>query len=791
MEERQLKNIEFDKIRALAADCAFTAKAKSRLLELAPYESRFLLNEDLTLLDEAVRLALVFGRAPLFGYREVSNYVQHAAKGGVLRNEAFMAISEALKTAKQLRRYLMTEENPNLSFPHIEEIAEELRELTPLSQEIDRIIISDTEISDTASAELSSIRRRIRSANSQIKDKLNSMITSGEKRKYLQEALVTIRNGRYVVPVKSESKANVEGIVHDSSSSGLTLYIEPTAVVNLNNALRELEIEEAREIDRILKELSERLAGSASYILNNEKRIIDFDFLFAKAEYAIKMGHSMPEISDKRHIILRAAFHPLIERKSVVPSDILIGDGYRQIVITGPNTGGKTVTLKTIGLCCIMAQSGMFIPAASGSVVCMLDNVFADIGDEQSIAQSLSTFSSHMKNIVMILSELTENSLVLLDEVGAGTDPSEGAALAWVILKRIKDSGSLSLATTHYNEIKQYALTESDVTNASMEFDVERLMPTYRFNIGIPGKSNAFEISRRLGLREDMLEEAESLMHRASSELEDVISELEAKLAAARNASEAAAEAEHEAKELRSRLSAELEELNEKRGELMSSYAIEAKNLLNDARTAAKELMSQADRYAQSAQSERSRVRDDLNEYAKLALDEVNEKIPTHALLADDEPVRRDNLVHVFKKGEDAYAPDIKADCIILDIEGDYAYVQVGVIKTKLPLSKLQPKKQNDAKKSSAKYFNTKAMTFSPRLDIRGITATEVAIEVDKFLDDAILAGVKTLTIVHGKGNGILRKEVSKVLRSSPSVESSRIGGLKEGGEGATIVYLK
>ena len=609
---------------------------------------------------------------------------------------------------------------------------------------------------------------------------------SAEKKKYLQDSIITIRSGRYVVPVKSESKNQVNGIVHDSSASGLTLYIEPEAVVRLNNRLRELEIEEQREIDKILRELSIKVANNADYILHNEKIIIRMDFIFAKAEYAIENGHNIPTFTDERHIMLTRAYHPLIDRKTVVASDILIGEGYNQMVITGPNTGGKTVTLKTLGLCAAMAQSGMFIPAAEGSEVCMLDNIFSDIGDEQSIAQSLSTFSSHMKNIVSIMENMTDKSLILLDEVGAGTDPSEGAALAWAILRNIRDCGCLSLATTHYSEIKQYALTEAGVTNASMEFDVERLAPTYRLNIGIPGKSNAFEISRRLGLGEDILNEAVDLVATRDTQMEDIISKLENKLLQASEAARKAQENMLETSRLREETEAENRKIKKSKENLLTQSALEAKAIIKKAQEKASEIISEADKYLQSNPQKKNAVRSSVKKMGKDALGEINEYIPTHDLMTDD---GEGGGNYVFKKGDEAFLKDVNADCVILSIDGENAQVQVGMIKTKVPLSKLSPK-DKDKKKVHTSYVNTKASNFSTTLDIRGITGAEVPIEVEKYLDDALLAGVKIVTILHGKGNGVLRKQVEKLLSTHPLVESFRPGGLKEGGTGVSIVTL-
>jgi DNA mismatch repair protein MutS2 len=458
-----------------------------------------------------------------------------------MREEGLLKIASALRCIRQVKRYVLAE-NASYNVPLLEEYAGELEALSALERDIEAAVVSETELSDDASSALGDIRRSIRNANASVKDKLNAIINSPAYRKALQEPIVTIRSGRYVVPVKNESRGAVDGIVHDTSSTGLTVFIEPAAVVALNNRIRELEIEQAKEIEIILRRFSQRIADEADYLMNDERIVLLLDALFAKAEYAVQNGHTRPEILTRKAVKLYHSSHPLLNRGKAVASDILLGEDYAQMVITGPNTGGKTVALKTRGLSVMMAQCALFIPAESGSGVYVFDEVFADIGDEQSIAQSLSTFSSHMINIIQILKAADADSLVLLDELGAGTDPAEGAALARAVLEKIKACGALSAATTHYNEIKQYALTEPGVVNASMEFDVANLKPTYKLHIGVPGKSNAFEISRRLGLEEDVIRRAGEVMSGAHAEFADIMSKLEEKRGRPRAAAHAEAQ---------------------------------------------------------------------------------------------------------------------------------------------------------------------------------------------------------------------------------------------------------
>lgn len=784
MEEKLLKNLEFNKILQQISEYAATQSAADRIINIEPAEGIGRLNTLLDLVKEASDLSCTNGRVLISGYKEISDLVFHAQKGGVVREGGLLRIAADLRIAKQTKKQIIPEQYSNVSYPLLEEIADELEGIVPLEKEISRAILSEDEISDHASSALYDIRRKIRDANASIKDKLQKIVHAKESKKFLQEDIVTIRNGRYVVPVKTESKAQVPGIVHEASASGLTLFIEPLPVVNLNNQLRELEAQEQEEIERILKTLSEMVGKHSDHILNNERILILFDEVFAKAEYAIVNNHTRPEVVEVRQIHLRKAFHPLIPKETVVASDITIGEGYSQMVITGPNTGGKTVTLKTLGLCCLMAQCGLFIPAAQGSQLCLFDHIFADIGDEQSIAQSLSTFSSHMTNIVSILHLVNERSLVLLDELGAGTDPSEGAALAWAILSELKNTGSISLATTHYNEIKQYALITEGVVNASVEFDVEKLQPTYRLLIGIPGKSNAFEISRKLGLNNEILQKAESVLSRGNAEFDEIIAHLQNKLVSASQSYDEAQALAVENASINETMKIKQREFEMQKDKMLSDAAVEAKRIIGDAKRRTKEMLAEAEKEYKPDVNERSVRKAKIDRIAQDGLDDANRLIAPHRITKD----ANQKSVHVFKKSDEIAIPDLKAEGVILSIEGDQALVQVGSIKTRIALSKLQPKKAK--KQVGYSYTGMKAKTVQSKLDIRGITANEVGIEVEKYLDDASLAGLSIVTIVHGKGNGILRKAVDRILATHPLVESYRIGGLKEGGDGATVVHL-
>jgi len=787
MDALTLKNLEFARILEDAASYAQTASGREAILASPFYDSLRPLNEELDYVEEAGRMSLAMGRVPLYGYIEVADLASHASKGGVLRCAGLLRIASALRCASQLAAYLTHGQNPSASFPLMESYAGELWPQPALEKELSAKILSEEDLADDASPELYSIRRQMRRASSQIKDRLSSLTTSQETRKYLQDGIVTMRQGRYVVPVKAEHKNAFDGIIHDSSSSGLTLFIEPAAVVALNNQLRELEAAEAREIEAILADLSSKVRASSEAIIQNEGVIATLDRFFAKAAYGFASRHTRPMMAQGYAVHLRGAFHPLIGAEKCVPSDIDLGEGtsYHQIVITGPNTGGKTVLIKTLGLCALMASAGFFIPAAEGSHICLFDDVYADIGDEQSIEQSLSTFSSHMKRIIAVLDKATTASLVLLDEIGAGTDPSEGAALARAVLESFRLRGNLLVATTHYNEIKRYGLLSPGVINASMEFDVEKLAPTFHFHIGVPGKSNAFEISEGLGLGSEVLELASSYMQTGAQEFEDVIGQLEEKLSAAREAYEEAEKQAQAASELREKIASDLAAFRSVRDKEFTKAALEAKGLVTSARATAKEIISEAERFRENTQASSRGARDRVAGLANDAINEANTYIPT----SERELPDAEGLESVMR-GMAVSIPELNATGTVLEAYPDAALVQVGVIKTKLPLTKLA-RAADEQEKGAMRFSNLKSQSVSSKLDIRGITGPEAEIEVDKYIDDAALANLKTVTIVHGKGSGALRKAVQAVLDRNPSVEGYRIGGLNEGGEGATIVTLR
>lgn len=777
MDKKLLSKLQFDEILAAISENANTKTAKAMILATEPSVSLYRIQTAAALLQEALNVLSIKSSPPLGGYKEITAFAEHTEKGGIIRQGALLSIAKAIRHFNQLRRFIFSAELDGDAPLLLRELADEIQPLSELEHEISDAVLSEEELADSASSLLYDIRRKIRSANASVKDKLNGMI-SGQNKKYLQDAIITMRNGRYVIPVRSEYKSAVSGIIHDTSSSGLTVFIEPQAVVNLNNELRQLESEEKKEIERILEELSKRVSAESFYLKNNERILMEFDECFAKAKYAYDNEHTRPVFETDKTIDLKKAYHPLLDKKTAVASDITIGEDYLQVIITGPNTGGKTVSLKTVGLCVLMAQSGLFIPAAEGSRLSIFEDVFADIGDEQSIAQSLSTFSAHMKNIVYILEHINKNSLVLLDELGAGTDPTEGEALARAILIYILSQNAFCIATTHYNAIKRYALTQPRVINASVEFDTVRLRPTYRLQIGLPGKSNAFEISKRIGLSKNIIDDARNYLKEDESNFEDTIAMLQTKLSQADEAARNARKTQLENESLNELLKKENIQFNDKKDKLITNASLEAKRIINEAKQTAKEMISKAENSA-SAQAH-----SDISLLAKNALDKANKNIPQHVLLKQSEV----KTVQTFKKNDSVFIPELNSEAVILDIDKNTALVQVGMIKTKIPLVKLEKAKKKRDKQYS--YTGMKALGASSKLDIRGLTSTEVSLEVEKFLDDASLAGLKTVTIVHGKGEGVLRNEVTKVLKHHPLVSKFRLGGLSEGSGGATIVEL-
>lgn len=789
MDLKSLKTLEFDKIRNMLVNEAVTQGAKQRAEELLPVDTLFKAEALQEETAEAESFIIKKGAPPISPIGEVKGSVTRAEAGGTLSARELLNCAHTLRVAGDIASYI-DEDNFTEEYPKTAELTQGLFTDKRTSVKIISAIISEDEIADDASSALSAIRRKIRSLEGSIRETLSEMIKSQRYSSALQEAIVTMRGDRYVLPVKSESRAAVPGIVHDSSASGQTVFIEPMAALEINNKIQGEMQKGKEEIERILAELSGLIAEDAEGIRRDFDIISNLDFAFAKGKLSLKMHATKPEITDDGVTELKKARHPLIDDKKVVPTDIYLGEKFDTLVITGPNTGGKTVALKTLGLLTLMALSGLHIPASSGSKTAVFENVFADIGDEQSIEQSLSTFSAHMVNIVRILKEASYSSLVLFDELGAGTDPIEGAALAVAILERMKEVGAKCAATTHYSEIKIYALETDRVENAACEFDIATLKPTYRLLIGVPGKSNAFAISKRLGLEDDIIERAGSLVGNESSKFEEVITKLEETQKIAEHELEEAEAARIKTQEESKRAEKERASIEKQKENILRDARRDAKRIYEEAKREADEIIRQMRDKAKEAsindlESERRRI--------KKSLGGIDEKLSEEVFRPKNPPIDPKKLllgqtVEVTGMGQ-------KGSVLTLPDKNGNLTVQVGILKINVNISGLRlvtdekPKEKKSA--VSTKGARGKSMTISSELDLRGQDASEAIMNLDKYLDDALLSGLDQVRIIHGKGTGVLRNTVRDFLRRYKHAASFREGAFGEGDSGVTVVELK
>ena len=788
--EKSLHKLELDKVLCLLADQACSASGKEQCLKTQPLfdadEIRLLQKQT----SAACRMITLKGSPGLAGVSDVGASVDRAVRGGCLSPEELLRVAGVLKCARQAKAYADGEGMEN-------DLNVFFAQITPnkyLEERIFTSIVSKDELADAASPELASIRRKIRRQSVAIREGLQKIITSPTYAKFLQEPIVTIRSDRFVVPVKAECKGSIPGLVHDVSSSGSTFFIEPMQAVNGNNALRELFVEERKEIERILTELSGEVAGHREHLAINYTVLTQLDCIFARAKLSFAMKATEPEIRTDGRLELKRARHPLITGKTVVPISVRLGSDFDTLIITGPNTGGKTVTLKTTGLFTLMAQSGLQVPAEHGTELAVFDDVFADIGDEQSIEQSLSTFSGHMTNIVSILTQVTPDSLVLFDELGAGTDPTEGAALAQAILSTLLDMHTRTVATTHYSELKEYALTTENVENASVEFDVTTLRPTYRLSIGIPGKSNAFEISRKLGLPEFVIGKAKELLSKEQVRFEDVIANAEYHRQVAERERQIAEEASREMVAIRNQAEAERRKLEEQRERSIKKAKEEAKRIVENARRESDAIIAElrAMKKAGGAQEhEIQRVRKQVDTAQEALADK-----PEEAAGEVPKSVKVGDMVHIASM-------DVDATVMSLPDAKGYLQLKVGMMKMRAQMSDLRTlsSTQKLIKKEQKKQEHKRAMReqrvdvmtrpVRQELDVRGMALDEAIPEVQKFLDDAMLSSLGEVSIIHGNGTGILRAGIQDCLRRHPCVSSFRLGRYGEGETGVTIVSLK
>ena len=792
--ERTLLSLEFDKICEMLATHATTEGAKKAAFMLNPScdIDTVLARQKKT--TDAKRLCETKGM-PSFGMiKDVSEACERAEKGAILSPRELLDVAAVLRTARTLIDYC---HGNHLFDTVLDEVFDRLMPNRTLEEKISRSIISEELIADEASDTLANIRRQIRITNNKIKDTLQKYVQGGSHSKFLQENIVTQRNGRYVIPVKTEHKNDVKGLIHDTSSSGATIFVEPMQVVEANNELRVLESREEHEIERILAALSAQVSEYSNAIWLNYLNINDLAFVFACAQLSLSMNASSPTVFEDRSINLKRARHPLIDRDRVVPINVSIGNGYDTMIITGPNTGGKTVTLKTLGLFALMAQSGLHIPADDGSGICIFENILVDIGDEQSIEQSLSTFSSHMVNIVSFMGDVNDRSLVLFDELGVGTDPVEGAALAVSIIEHVRERGAMCAATTHYAELKAYALDTPGVCNASCEFDVETLKPTYKLCIGTPGKSNAFAISGKLGLSPEIIARAEEHISSDNRKFEDIIGQLEASRVEMEKqraeAEQMRADYERFKREAEREIKAKLEE---SRRELERSRE-KAHAIVQSAKASSDYILEQMDKLKKAKDSEK--FGDTLAATRRAVRDHIRQNEDKYDPVEKAEKDESYVLPRPLKKGDEVRIMSIGSDATLLedpDKSGNVR-VQAGILQTRVNIKDLRLKENTatvisgDKKIKASTYSVQRNVSFKDEIDLRGMNGDEAWFKVDKYIDEAILAGFSRVRLIHGKGTGALKKALWQFLRGDKRIASYRIGQFGEGDGGVTIVDLK
>lgn len=785
MEQRVLKTLEYDKIVALLVDKATCTYGKEKAAELLPFTRMEEVSIAQRGTSEAATVLRLKGSVPLGGIRDIRGPVQRARLNAMLAPLELMDTASTIAAGRKLKHFLLDMCDDH-ELPLLRDQAERIEGLRELEMEIRRCVDESGDILDSASVELRSVRQEIRQLEARIREKLDQMTRSSSYQKMLMESIVTIRGDRFVIPVKQEYRHVFGGIVHDQSASGATLFIEPEVIVSMNNKLRELRLREEREVERILYLLTEQVAFAVEALLENVEALTELDFLFAKAQLSWSMKAICPRMNDRGYLNLRKARHPLIPRDVVVPVNVELGGEYQAIVVTGPNTGGKTVSLKTIGLLSLMAMAGLHVPAEEESEMTVFSSVFADIGDEQSIEQSLSTFSSHMKNIIHILETMDEKSLVLFDELGAGTDPTEGAALAMSIIDHVIESGARLVATTHYSELKAYAYDKPEVINASVEFDVETLRPTYRLMIGVPGRSNAFAIARRLGLPEAIIDAARGSISEEDNQVESMIASLERNRKTAEEDRQKAAEIRREAERLQRELEEERARFAEEKNKRMERAEDEARIAVQLAKEEAETIIRELrEMMAEGVEIKEHRLIDAKKRLgnAVLELDKEKVKKPAKSVRATQIKVGDEVMVTSFgQKGT-----------VLEKVNNDEFLVQIGIMKMKVKREDMHVQNSVQQKPQATPYTSVKRRSDNIKmdLDLRGYNVEDGIREIDQFLDDALLAGLHSVSIIHGHGTGVLRKGVHEYLRHHRNVKSFRLGGQGEGGVGATIAELK
>jgi len=792
MKQKSKVVLEFNKIINCVENFAETENGKKEVRKLDISSDIDRVNHLQNQTKEALSIIIEKGSPPLGGISDIKDYVKRGAVGGIISQRGLLNCADTLRAARLMKNYVLLNNKEERKYEILEELCQNIYANKDIEDKIYSIIISEEEIADDASSELKRIRRAIQIKNSAIKNKINSIVNSPTTQKYLQESIVTMRNDRYVVPVRREYRSMIKGIMHDQSSTGSTIYIEPIAIVEMNNEVSNLKIEEKKEVERILLELSLIIGDIEHEMIDNQQLLIQLDFIFAKGKYAISINAIEPKINDRGYMRIKNGRHPLIDPNVVVPINVWIGDEFTTLIITGPNTGGKTVAIKTIGLFSLMGMSGLHIPAEYGTEISLFSGVFADIGDEQSIEQSLSTFSSHMTNIVKIMKEVDNKALVLFDELGAGTDPTEGAALAISILDTLHERKIITAATTHYSELKLYALTTDGVCNGSVEFNVETLSPTYKLLIGVPGKSNAFEISKKLGLDESIIEKAKSTIETDKIEFEDALNQIEKNRIYI-----------EEKKSEIDRLSLESQKKNADFIAKERKSLEKSEKLINEANYEARKIVEQTKRESAEIIKELKKLNLEMNKDKSRRVNELRQELNDKTKVLEENPYTEQifeeetyDTTTPLKKGDTVTVKSLNQKGYILSDEDNSQniMVQIGIMKTKVKKSDLIKIKSDDEKNqnvTTSRIIKLKTSSISTTIDVRGQNLEESLMEIDKYLDDAFMSNLNEIQIIHGKGMGILREGITQFLKRNKHVKDSRLGNFNEGGDGVTIVTLK
>ncbi|MCF6092553.1 endonuclease MutS2 [Microaerobacter geothermalis] len=783
MTRRVLHILEFDKVKEKVREKATSTLGKEMVDALTPMISI----EEVELAQQETREGSIVlrlkGSVPLGGIRDIRKAIQRSRIGGMLSPQELLDISGVLSAGGRVKQFILQLAEEDESLPILNGLAQSIERLRPLEDEITQSIDDHGEVMDGASSQLRQIRNEIRQTESQVRERLERILRTSSYQKMLQEGIITIRNDRYVLPVKQEYRGSFGGIIHDQSASGATLFIEPEAVVSLNNRLRELFAREQREVEKVLLHLSGQVANHADPLIVNVESLARIDFIFAKAFYGESIKGTQPLLNEKGKIRLKKARHPLLSPETVVPIDVELGDHFTAMVVTGPNTGGKTVSLKTIGLLTLMAMSGLQIPSEEGSEISVFSQIHADIGDEQSIEQSLSTFSSHLTNIIKIIQSMDENSLILLDELGAGTDPSEGAALAIAILDHIIQRGAKVVATTHYSELKAYAYNRKQVINASVEFDVATLSPTYRLLVGVPGRSNAFAIAERLGLNREIIDLAKKQMSQEEMSVEKMIVSLEENRMTAEREREKAEGLRKELENMRNQLEKERQELEKEKNRILTNAEKEAAQAVAKARKEAEEVIAQLRKMALEEQTS-------IKEHRLI---EAKKRLEAALPRFKKEPVHQRKGAEVKNNllpGDDVMVYSLNQRGQILEeISSDEILVQIGLMKMKVNKADVGPvSTEKKPERNLLATIKGNREHIRPELDIRGDTIEDAIHSIDKYLDDAVISGLNQVSIIHGKGTGALRKGIQEYLKKHPQVKEFRLGVHGEGGSGVTVV---